>query len=135
MTMSDAFEISTVLAAAAPRIYEAWLNSEEHAAMTGGGAEIAPVVGGRFSAWDGYITGTTIELEPYRHIVQAWRTVEFPPDAPDSRLEIILKERPGGTQLTLRHSNIPAGQGASYESGWGDNYFNPMKEYLASHSD
>jgi len=133
--MSDAFEISTVLPAAAPRIYEAWLNSEEHAAMTGGGAEIDPVVGGRFSAWDGYITGTTIELEPFRRLVQTWRTVEFPPDAPDSRLEIILTEVVEGTQLTLRHSHIPAGQGASYESGWGDNYFNPMKEYFASHLD
>ena len=133
--MSDAFEISTVLPAAAPHIYEAWLSNDEHAAMTGGGAEIDPAVGGRFSAWDGYITGTTIELEPYRRIVQAWRTVEFPPDAPDSRLEIILTEVTGGTQLTLRHSNIPAGQGASYDSGWIDNYFNPMKEYFASRTD
>jgi len=133
--MSDAFEISTVLPAAAPRRYEAWLNSNEHAAMTGGGAEIDPVVGGQFSAWDRYITGMTIELGPYRRIVQAWRTVEFPLDASDSRLEIILAEVAGGTQLTLRHSHIPAGQGASYESDWSDNYFDPMKEYFASHTD
>jgi activator of HSP90 ATPase len=133
--MLDAFEISTVLPAAAPRLYEAWLNSDEHAAMTGGSADIDPIVGGQFSAWDGYITGTTIELEPFRRIVQAWRTAEFPPDAPDSRLEIILAEVAEGTQLTLRHSHIPAGQGASYESGWSDNYFNPMKEYFASRTD
>ena len=130
--MSDSFEISTVLPVTAPRLYEAWLKSDTHTAMTGGKAEIDPIAGGLFSAWDGYITGTTIELDPDRRIVQSWRTVEFPPEAPDSRLEIVLSEAAGGTQLTLKHSNIPAGQGASYESGWVDNYFEPMKAYFAS---
>ena len=99
--------------------------------MTGGASQIDPVVGGKFSAWDGYITGTTLELEPYRRIVQSWRTVEFPADAPDSRLEILLEENAGETRLTLKHSHVPAGQGAAYESGWMSNYFDPMKDYFS----
>ncbi len=129
--MTDSFEISTVLPASAQRVYKAWLNSDEHGAMTGGTAQIDPVVGGKFSAWDGYITGTTLELEPNRRIVQSWRTAEFPADAADSRLEITLEEDADGTRLTLRHSDIPAGQGSSYESGWVDNYFDPMKDYFS----
>lgn len=129
--MSDSFEISTILPASPKRIYEAWLNSDEHSAMTGGAAEVDPSIGGRHSAWDNYITGTTIELEPYRRIVQSWRTTEFLPDQPDSRLEIMLEEVDGGTQLTLKHSGIPEGQGPSYKSGWGENYFDPMREYFA----
>lgn len=129
--MADSFTISTVLAASAQRVYEAWLSSAEHGAMTGGAAQIDPNVGGKFSAWDGYITGKTFELEPFRRIVQSWRTVEFPADAPDSQLEILLEENADGTRLTLKHSNIPAGQGSSYESGWVSNYFDPMKEYFS----
>ena len=129
--MSDSFEISTVLTASAKQVYEAWLSSDEHGAMTGGAARIDSVVGGQFSAWDGYITGATLELEPYRRIVQSWRTIEFPADAPDSRLEIVLEESGDGTRLTLKHSNIPEGQGSSYESGWVSNYFDPMKDYFA----
>ncbi len=129
--MADSFTISTVLAASAQRVYEAWLNSAEHGAMTGGAAQIDPNAGGKFSAWDGYITGKTFELEPYRRIVQSWRTAEFPADAPDSRLEILLEENADGTRLTLKHSNIPAGQGSSYESGWVSNYFDPMKDYFS----
>ncbi len=129
--MPDAFEISTVLTASATQVYKAWLSSDEHSAMTGGTARIDPVVGGQFSAWDGYITGTTLELEPYRRIVQSWRTIEFPADAPDSRLEVLLEESAAGTQLTLKHGNIPAGQGSSYESGWVSNYFDPMKDYFS----
>ncbi len=128
--MPDSFEISTMLTASAQQVYEAWLSSAEHGAMTGGAARIDPNIGGKFSAWDGYISGTTLELEPYRRIVQSWRTVEFPAEAPDSRLEILLEESADGTRLTLRHSEIPAGQGSSYESGWVDNYFDPMKDYF-----
>ena len=129
--MADSFEISTVLAAPARRVYEVWLSSGEHGAMTGGSAQIDPIVGGKFSAWDGYITGETLELEPYHRIVQSWRTIEFPADAPDSRLEILFEENAEGTRLTLKHSDIPAGQGSAYESGWVSNYFDPMKDYFA----
>jgi uncharacterized protein YndB with AHSA1/START domain len=133
--MSDSFEISTMLPVPPARVYAAWLSSAEHAAMTGGsaggGADIDPRIGGAHSAWDGYITGTTLELEPDRRITQSWRTVEFPVDSPDSRLEIVLDAADGGTRLTLKHGDIPAGQGASYESGWIENYFEPMKAYFS----
>ena len=128
--MSDSFEISTILPANPQRVYHAWLSSEEHTAMTGGHAHIDSHSGGQFSAWDGYISGTTLELEPYSRIVQSWRTAEFPADASDSRLEIVLDEEADGTRLTLKHSNIPAGQGSSYESGWVENYFDPMRKYF-----
>jgi activator of HSP90 ATPase len=64
--------------------------------------------------------------------VQAWRTSEFPANAPDSRLEVILDPAPGGTMLTLNHSNIPDGQGERYQHGWVENYFEPMREYFTS---
>ncbi len=129
--MNDTFEISTILPDTPQRIYAAWLSSEEHTAMTGGHAHIDPRVGGQHSAWDGYVTGTTLELEPHSRIVQSWRTAEFPADAPDSRLEIVLEEAADGTKLTLKHSDLPAGQGSTYESGWGENYFDPMSRYFA----
>ncbi|MBI5564404.1 MAG: SRPBCC domain-containing protein, partial [Chloroflexi bacterium] len=49
---------------------------------------------------------------------------------PDSQLDIRLVAVDGGTRLTLKHSAIPAGQGASYESGWVENYFEPMQNYF-----
>jgi uncharacterized protein YndB with AHSA1/START domain len=133
--MSDSFEISITLPASPARVYAAWLSSDEHAAMTGasagGSADIDPRVGGAYSAWDGYITGTTLELEIDRRIVQAWRTTEFPVDSPDSRLEIVLDAISAGTRLTLKHSDMPTGQGASYETGWIENYFEPMQDYFS----
>jgi activator of HSP90 ATPase len=87
--------------------------------------------GGSFKAWDGYIWGKTLEVEPYRRIVQAWRTSEFPEESPDSRVEILLEESGGETKITLIHTDIPEGQGDSYKQGWEDFYFTPMRAYFS----
>jgi uncharacterized protein YndB with AHSA1/START domain len=116
---------------ASPReIYDAWLSSA-HGKMVGSTATVDPRVGGAFVAWDGYIRGTTLELEPYRRIVQAWRTTQFSAASPDSRLELLLEQVEGGTRLTIRHTEIPEGLSATNEQGWIDKYFRPMKEYFA----
>jgi activator of HSP90 ATPase len=128
--MKNGFKLSAVLPARASEIYKAWLSTRGHAAMTGNPAKVSGKVGGNFSAWDGYIFGSTLELEPDRHIVQAWRTSEFPDDAPDSRLEILLEETRGGTKITLTHTDMPEDQVESYRRGWEDFYFRPMQEYF-----
>ena len=123
------FTLSTTLPATPDEIYRAWLDSAAHAAMTGGGAEVSDKTGEAFEAWDGYISGGNLELEPGARILQAWRTVEFADDEGDFVVEIRLEAVEGGTRLTLHHSQLPA-HGAQYEQGWIDNYFEPMKAYF-----
>jgi uncharacterized protein YndB with AHSA1/START domain len=113
-------------------VYEAWLDADVHAEMTGGGATCDPVVGGRFMAWDGYIKGSTLELVPDLRIVQAWRTDEFPDASPDSRLEIALEPSNGGCLVTITHSGLPNGQGDAYKTGWVESYFEPMADYFCT---
>jgi activator of HSP90 ATPase len=129
--MMESFTISTTFSVAPEEIYVAWLSSEGHSAMTGSRAEVEEGTGGAFKAWDGYIWGMTLELEAPRRIVQAWRTSEFPEDSPDSRVEILLEKVPGGTKITLVHTDIPDGQGDGYKQGWEDFYFTPMREYFS----
>ncbi len=139
---AESFEVSAVLPAEPEEVYRAWLDSAGHSAFTGAPAQVEPRVGGRFTAWDGYIEGRTLELGPppdaptavgaRLRILQAWRTSEFPDGSPDSRLEVLLEKARGGTRITLRHSEIPAGQGAQYAQGWADHYFTPMKRYFSA---
>ena len=126
----NGFTLVEVIAAKPPKLYQAWLSSEGHTAMTGSPANVDSNVGGEFSAWDGYIFGKTLELTPNQRIVQSWRTSEFPEDAPDSHVEVDLEEVPEGTKLTLTHSNMPEDQVDSYRQGWEDFYFKPMREYF-----
>lgn len=129
--MSDALTVSVILPVEPARLYRAWLSSEEHAAFTGSAAKITARKGGRFAVWDGYAMGKTLELKPFHRIVQAWRTTDFPEDAEDSRLEIIIDKLDCGSKLTLIHSNLPAGRGAEFKQGWEDYYFTPMKAYFS----
>jgi activator of HSP90 ATPase len=123
--------VSAVFDVPAKALYDAWLSSEAHSAFTGSTAEIDSVVGGRYSAWDGYIEGETLELEPYRRILQSWRTSEFPEGSPDSLLEVQFEEEGAGTRITLVHSDLPESQAENYRQGWVENYFDPMRKYFS----
>ena len=123
------FEVSQVFPATPEAIYRAWLSSDGHSAMTGSPATATDVVGATFEAWEGYIQGRNLELEPPRRIVQSWRTTEFDASEEDSRLEIELQPQDGGTLVTLRHSGLPE-HGMHYKQGWVDSYFLPMLAYF-----
>jgi len=128
--MKNGFTLSEIIPAKPSEIYEAWLSSEGHTAMTGSPAKVDGNVGGKFSAWEGYIFGTTLELTLNQRIVQTWRTSEFRDEAPDSHLEVLLEEVAQGTKVKLIHRDMPEDQVDSYRQGWEDFYFKPMKEYF-----
>ncbi|MDG1428999.1 MAG: hypothetical protein P8M19_01435 [Crocinitomicaceae bacterium] len=43
-------------------LYSAWLDSEGHSNRKGGEAHCSDVINDKLTAWDGYITGSNIEL-------------------------------------------------------------------------
>jgi hypothetical protein len=101
--------------------------------MTGSRATVASTeLGGAFTAWDGYIDGVHVALEPGRRIVQAWRSDDFPADAPESYLELLLEPARGGSQVTIRHRELPAGQGPGILAGWDEFYFTPMERFFTA---
>jgi activator of HSP90 ATPase len=63
-------------------------------------------------------------------MLMTWRTTEFPKGASDSRVEVVLEPSPGGTRITLRHTEIPTGQAENYRQGWAEYYFEQMKAYF-----
>jgi activator of HSP90 ATPase len=124
------FTLKTKIDATAELIYKAWLSSEGHTNMTGGLATVSDKIGDNFIAWDGYIEGKNIELEPFKRISQLWRTSSFEKDEKDSQIEIRLHEIDGQTELTLIHTNVPE-NGEHYIKGWDSHYFQPMKNYFS----
>lgn len=128
--MKEPFQIVQVFIGVSPmEMYEAWLDSSKHSAMTGGEALCSNQEGDTFTTWDGYISGRNIKLSPNFEIVQAWRTTEFEENDEDSMLLISFDQIDGGTQLTLHHSNIPQGQ-TQYKKGWEEHYLTPMKLFF-----
>lgn len=126
----ESFKIQSTFGVQPEVLFNAWLDSRIHSEMTDADAEIDPEVKGSFKIWDGYITGTTLELVKNKKIVQKWRTTDFPEGSDHSIIEITFNPTTGGTKLILWHYNIPAGQGKEYKEGWKTYYFKPMKDYF-----
>ncbi len=126
----DEIRISETFPVSAKRLFDAWLDSDEHSAFTGMKADIKPLQGTPFVVADGYIKGNNVKLQPYGRIVQSWRASDFPKSSPNSTLEILFEKVSEGTKLTIIHNHLPKDQIKEYESGWKKYYFKPMKKYF-----
>lgn len=129
MSVKIEFEIRDSFRVSAKKLYNTWLSAKAHAQMTGAEATCDAVVGGSFSAWDGYISGKIVSLKPNLEIVQTWRTTEFADSDEDSEVRIQFEETSDGCDVILQHKNIPAGQ-PDYAQGWEDYYFTPMTDFF-----
>ncbi len=111
-------------------IYRAFVSSREHTEVTRSEAKCSAKVGGRFTAWDKYISGKNLELVEGKKIVQEWKTSEWPQGYEPSILKIFLKKKGGGTQLSMTQSRVPASQVDQYDKGWYESYWEPLKQYF-----
>ena len=81
-----------------------------------------------FSLWDGAITGTNIEFETNKKIVQHWN---FGEQAEPSVVTFKLHEHGNGTSVELLHNNIPDDDFDEIVSGWNDEYFDALYDFFA----
>jgi activator of HSP90 ATPase len=123
--------ISSTFDTDAAFLYKFFLDSKLHTEVTEGKAVISNKIGGKFTAWDGYISGEIVSLEKNKKIVQKWRTTEFKKNDKDSILEIIIEEiDKNKSRLILKHSGIPEGTEDEYKQGWKEYYIKPLKEFI-----
>lgn len=126
----DSIDITTYFPVPAKMIYQTWLSSKSHAAMTGASAHIHEELHSEYTAWDGYIFGRIQSLEPDKRIVLSWRSTDFTDADQDSMLEIYLRNFESGCYLTINHHHLPDGEGQKYKDGWMEYYLKPMKIYF-----
>jgi activator of HSP90 ATPase len=120
---------SVTIKASPHDVYEALMDSKQHAEFTGGRAAISRKVGGKFTAFDGYARGVNLELVPDKKIVQTWRAEDWP-EGHYSKATFTFTKVEGGTKLTFTQTGVPEDQYASISQGWRDYYWAPMKEML-----
>ena len=111
-------------------VYEAFIDAKKHSEFTGSKATCDARIGGKFTAWDGYIFGKNLELVKGKKIVQEWVTTEWPEGHHPSRLILTFKKTKNDTEISMVHSGIPAEQAADIKQGWIDFYWKPLKEYF-----
>ena len=121
----------TLLLDAPPHdVFEAILDSKKHSAFTKDKASLSRKVGGKFTAFDGYIEGKNLRIEKDEVIVQSWRTTDFKESDPDSKVMFHFSKKGKGTRLVFVHSNVPNRLAEELRQGWLDFYWAPLKAYL-----
>ena len=123
-----------VVSASPKEVYEAYVDAKKHGAFTGSKATGKAVVGGKFTAWDGYIFGRHLELEVGKRVVQEWTTTDWVEGYGPSRVELTFKKVPGGTELVMVQSNVPKEQADEIAEGWIEFYWDPLKKYFSDKS-
>ncbi len=123
-----------IIQASPKEVYDAYVDPKKHSKFTGSKATGKAVVGGNFTAWDGYIFGKYLELDDGKRVVQEWTSTDFPKGAEPSKLELCFNVVPGGTELVMVHSNIPEDQAKDTTEGWIEWYWDPLKKYFSKKS-
>ncbi len=113
------------------QLFETYLASKIHSAATGGTARLSRKSGGKFTAWNGQLSGRNLLIVPDRMIVQTWRSVNFKPSDPDSILILRFSKAPGGGRVDLVHANVAPQDHAGVTQGWHKYYWEPWKKYFA----
>ena len=103
----------------------------KHAAITGAPVAIGVQPGSPFQAFNGALTGATLQITPQRLVIQSWRSTKFNDEERDSTL--ILAFTPEGTngRIDLLHLDLPALNYQSVVEGWETHYWGPWRRYLA----
>ncbi len=94
---------------------------------TGSPAIMHTEPGSTFSLWDDSITGTNLEFEYGKKLVQQW---DFGDQETASVVTIKLHEHPQGTSLELRHTNIPDEAWEDITQGWDDPYMASLTDFV-----
>ncbi len=128
--MTTTIRQTVILEAPPHAVFEALMDSKKHAAFTGSKASISRKVGGKISAWDGYIAGKNLRLEKDKVIVQSWRTTDFNEEEQDSEIMFHFSKKGSGTRLIFVHSKVPDRLAEEFRQGWIDSYWTPLKAYL-----
>lgn len=99
-------------------VFDAWLSSSSHMAMSGQMAYIDARPGGYYSLWGGAVRGEFVYFKRPQRIAQTWRTVDFDPNAEDSRVELSFHPHQGGTRVVVVHAHIPPTLYDQFRFGW-----------------
>jgi activator of HSP90 ATPase len=111
-------------------IYGALMNEKKHSKFTGARSKIRAKAGAAFSCYDGYLTGITLELQPGKRIVQAWRSQGWPAGHYSIVTFTLSKKSAGRAQLRLTQIGIPAADYPKKNRGWKEHYWEPLKKFL-----
>ena len=117
--------------AAAKDLYDLNMDEKKHFMATAATARISQKVGGRYSVYNGFITGKNLHLVKDKLIVQTWRGQDWEESDLDSTFILSIEQKGKDVVLHVVHANIPDKQIKGIDKGWHTFYWEPWKKFLS----
>ncbi len=121
---------TVVLPASAETLFEMYLDPNSHQAITGAPVAIGNERGAPFEAFNGSLTGTTLEVVKPTLIVQSWRSTEFKDTDPDSTLILSFTPKGNEGRIDLIHLDVPDQDYDGVNEGWEKYYWDPWRDHI-----
>jgi activator of HSP90 ATPase len=122
-------EQTVIIGAPPAEVYEAILDPKIHSEFTQAKAENDKKEKGKFSAYDGYISGVNLKLDKDKKIVQKWTSNDFP-KGHYATVTFEFKKHNKGTELVFTQTDIPEKNCEEVAQGWKDFYWKPLKAFF-----
>ena len=120
-----------MLQATPHEIYEMLLDSKKHSRFSGDKARISRKIGGKFTAYGGWIEGKNVKLIKDKEIVQTWRGADWPKEH-YSIVKFMLKKSGNRTKLMFLQTGVPEDKYKDISDGWKEHYWEKMKADIES---
>lgn len=133
--MRSVIRQSVTLPAKAERLFQMYVSPELHGAFTGMPVTISDSPDSPFSAFDGALSGSMLQVVTPSIVVQSWRSVSFYDSDPDSTLILYFHDDGNEGRIDLIHLDVPEQDYDGVTEGWEKYYWKPWREYLESKSD
>ena len=133
MVATKTIEQTATFNASPHEVYELLMDSEKHTKFSGAKATISREIGGSFTAYDGALSGTILELVPDSKIVKSWQgSDEGWVEGHYSTATFTLEAIDGGTHLTFVQTGVPEASFEQISQGWQTYYWAKMRDFLES---
>ncbi len=116
-------------------VWQALVNPKYIDGWGGGPAKMDNKVGTKFSLWGGEIWGTNTKVISKKKLVQDWYSgMEKRKWEKPSITTFALIQEKNGVRIDFTHTDVPDENAKDIESGWGQYYLGPLKDYLEKKS-
>lgn len=122
-----AIQQSVTLNASPRELFNTFLDSKKHAALTGAPARLGRKAGARFTAFGSQLLGRNLLVVPGRVIVQSWRSKGWKAGDSDSVLILTFHKAGAGGRIDLVHVGVPKHDYAGVTKGWKKYYWIPWR--------
>jgi uncharacterized protein YndB with AHSA1/START domain len=110
------------------KVWQAFVDPEIIDQWGAGSAEMDATEGGKFSLWDGEISGVNTKIVPSKLLEEDWYGHDHPERC--YKVKFVFESVGDSTTVKLSHADVPDDEAQDFEDGWRDYYFNPIKELL-----